>query len=138
MKDTDVDDVADLKKQFSQLLLAMKIGVFALLLGACYCAIRAAFMIPKFELIYHDMLGPEAKLPADTLFAISARQWLVALACALPAVGLTAVFARRSVQSIIALVSCLVLATLEYFFIWWAMAGPAINIVKAMSNGPAQ
>jgi hypothetical protein len=135
MNDTDSNAVADLKKQFSQLLLALKIGLFALLLGACYCAIRASFSIPQFAVIYHEILGPGKPLPADTQFAIAAQQWLMALACALPAVGLVPVFAGWKVQPVIVLVVCLAIATAEYFFIWWAMAWPLINIIKAMSNG---
>lgn len=125
--------VEDLRKQVTDLSRAVKIGFFVLLLGASYFNIRATIYIPRFQMVFYDMLG-DSKLPLNTEFAFSMRNLLMAFACALPAVGLTALFAKSVRNSVLTVSACMLAAVVQYVFIWWALVSPLEIIIRKMSS----
>lgn len=134
MDETDAHAVADLKKQVAGLAQAVKAGFFALLLVASYLNIRTILLIPRFAVIYDEMLGGKM-LPKETMFVISGRQWLMALACALPAVGITALFAKSAKRSSLVVCALLVLTIAQYYFTSSAISAPLMKIIEMMSGG---
>ena len=131
MNDADSIALQDLKKQVADLSLAVKIGFFALLLAASWFNIRITFYIPRFDLVYRDMLNG-AVLPAGTLLAVRMSQWLAGLACALPAVGLVALFAKSARNSVITIGICMIAAVVQFLFTWSALSAPLFEIIRKM------
>ncbi|HWB61225.1 MAG TPA: hypothetical protein VG733_17215 [Chthoniobacteraceae bacterium] len=133
MDDTPAS-IAALRKEIAQLSQGVKLGFLALLIGASYFNIRTAIFIPKFALIFKDMLGSEYALPVETLLVVRGCQFLVVLACIIPAIGIATLWASSAYQAIRTLAILLFVAILQYHLTWWALGQPLIAVIKRMSS----
>jgi hypothetical protein len=130
---TPQTSITDLEKKIADLTLALKVSIFALLLGASYFDIRVTYYIKGFNVIFQDMLNG-ASLPAETALIVSMRDFLLGLSCALPIIGLVALFTKSLRRSMITISICLLAAIVQYSLTWWAMFSPFREIVSKMAG----
>lgn len=113
---------------------AIQFAMISVVLVVSYFNIHESFSIPKFQAIYHDMLGDEA-LPVITVWVINCSSILLLLSIALPVIGIGTLFMRNLPNSFHTLGGVLVLATLQAIFLFHALSAPLLEIVRKMSEG---
>ena len=125
----------DLRKQIADLARAMKVGFFAILLGASFFNIRIALWVsPFFARIFMDMLGGKP-LPDCTRFFISFHTFFLILSIALPFGGAAALFVKSVSRSVTITAVLLIVAVVQGYLTWQAMLAPLTMILQTMSGG---
>jgi NAD/NADP transhydrogenase beta subunit len=113
---------------------ATRFAVACVVLGISYFSIRASLSITAFERIFGDMLGPDEKLPALTIFVLKARLVFVAFSFAIPSASIGLLFTRNIARSLYVLGILVLLALIMGIVLFHGMTGPLLEILQKMQD----
>lgn len=113
---------------------AVRFALAALVLGVSYPNIHCAFAMGRFEQIFMDMLGNKP-LPAATVFVLRYRWLFEGSSVLFPMLSVMGVFSSRSVRPTYLSGVTVLLVFGQLFFMWFALTGPVVEIVRGMQGG---
>lgn len=120
---------------FVAIVRAMRFAMLSIVFVVAYFSIRESLLIPRFDLIYHDMLGGSA-IPAKSAFVIETRTGFLILSIAFPLAAIGTLFMRNLPRSFYMLSGILVALTLQAVFLFHALTAPIVEILDKMSGTP--
>lgn len=88
----------------------------------------------RFEQIFMDMLGNKP-LPAATVFVLRYRWLFEGSSVLFPMLSVMGVFSSRSVRPTYLSGVTVLLVFGQLFFMWFALTGPVVEIVRGMQGG---
>jgi len=134
MKSNDDSDI-DLNQKYNQLARAMKLGFLAILFGISFFNILGTiFLVPKFEQIFHDMLGGKP-LPVLTTFVIGAHEVWIFVSLALPLAGVLICRLSSPERAVTVIAAATAAALAQTVITVFALFLPLISIIQTMSSG---
>lgn len=129
------DSNANLAEQVASLARAMKIGFLVIFLAVFYLNARCTlFMVPRFEQIYHDMLGGKP-LPSSTALVIQHHGRLFIMDLALLLGALAALRIKNPTRSILTIIAIIAVQIIQLLLVSDALMAPLVSIVQTMSGG---
>lgn len=119
----------------SQLKLsrAVRCALASIVLGLSYPNILFSTSIPKFQQIYHDMLG-DKPLPSSTIFMVRHQMIFASSSLLFPIIAVALVFWRQAIISLYCSSLTILLFFLLFYFEWHALSAPLIEIVDGMAG----
>ncbi len=117
----------------TQLGRAIRFAFACFIVMLSYFTIRAAFAIPAFESIFHDMLNGKL-LPPLTVFVVKIRYGLQACSLAVPAVAIGTLFTRRLLLSFYLLGGLSLLILGEFLLLCHGLSAPLFEIIQQMQG----
>ena len=133
MEEANAKPPGTLAEQFTALTLAVKIGFLAVALGISYFNIRLAWMLPKFDQMFRDMLGGKP-LPSLTTAVLKCHLPLLGLSICILAGALGAFFHHRPVWAVFIISGALLAAIIQLVITWQAITMPFVQIIELMQG----
>jgi hypothetical protein len=116
---------------------AMRFAIGCVVVGVSWLAINSCLNIPRFGLIYSDMLGENEHLPWLTRFVLGAYPVLLVLSICIPVAAIALLFTRNVVRSLYCLGVLVLVSIVECVVVIYAKYLPLITIFERMqSTGP--
>ncbi|MGB8353353.1 MAG: hypothetical protein WCD79_05660 [Chthoniobacteraceae bacterium] len=130
------DTSADLNRQLARMKRSVKLGFYVVLLGvSLFNVLESIFLVPKFEQIFHDMLGGKA-LPGITGLIVSFHAELIAIGILIPVAGIVICRFASLEKTIISLSALTVAVSFQIAVTCIGLLLPLVSTCDTMSAGP--